>query len=416
MIAAVKTDERTRTELGEAALTELLANLWPGDCQLCGRALGNVDPALVVDVLAGVSASAGLFHPGCRAPSWNDTGHVQATSEATLSFVTKSFLMPLTDPRGRQVLRATMLVNPSLESVTLRPHGGGWVVGTAAQYRQAGLGVLGVDFAGDRPVANARAWIREHDGDLELVVVFGDAVWTVGVNTQLAQEARAAGGIVLAVSTALHPDQITTLEPVVTASRAQTLLMGWIALADGPVVMPGQQAVDELLDWYHPRASVVDGDRMTIDPGKVLDNIALAMERIELDISTPISIEEDVVTFDELASLIATMHLGPSIAAHVVNNAMRIMSSGRYPEHLVRFPFPERFDLREMSGLRLSDEQHQIAKDIFNRRITSAADLTEDETAQVRRLDVDGQAQVFLALFYMYGAKLGAIQHRLGNQ
>ncbi|KOV84621.1 hypothetical protein [Nocardia sp. NRRL S-836] len=123
---------------------------------------------------------------------------------------------------------------------------------------------------------------------------------------------------------------------------------------------------------------------MTIDPGKVLDHIALAIERIELDITTPIRLDEDVATFHEITSLIDTMHLGPTIAAHVVDTAMRILSSGRYPEQLVRFPFPERFDLREMTGMKLSDQQHQIAKNIFIKRITGATDLTEDDTAQVR--------------------------------
>lgn len=416
MIAAVKTDERTRTELGEAVLSEVLANVWAGDCQLCGRSLGSSAPALVVDVLAGSYASASLFHPGCRAPSWNDTDDVRTTSAATLSFVTRSFLMPMTDQHGQDVVRPTMLVNPSLESVKLRRDDAGWIVHTVEQYRQAGLGLPGVDFAGDRPVAGARAWIREHGGDVELAIAFGEAVWTVGFTTQLAQAAREEGGVVLAVSTVLHPDEITTLEPIAAAVQARALLLGWIALADGPAAASGQQAVDELLDHYHPRASVVDGETLTIDPGKVLDNIALAMERVELDITTPISLEEDVVTFDELATLIATMGLGPAIAAHVVNTAMRIMSSGRYPEQLVRFPIPENFGPREMPGLRLSHEQLTIAKEIFNQRTSSAADLTEDETARVGNLDVDGQAQVFVALFHMYAIKLSVIQHHLRDQ
>ena len=47
--------------------------------------------------------------------------------------------------------------------------------------------------------------------------------------------------------------------------------------APGPAGQ-AQQAVSEMLDPYHQRASVSDGDRMLIEPGKVLANIALAME------------------------------------------------------------------------------------------------------------------------------------------
>jgi hypothetical protein len=72
-----------------------------------------------------------------------------------------------------------------------------------------------------------------------------------------------------------------------------------------------QQTVRELLDQDHPRASVSEGDRITVLPGKVLENIALAMERVDLDINTEISIEEDVVPFDELTALISSMGMGP---------------------------------------------------------------------------------------------------------
>lgn len=69
---------------------------------------------------------------------------------------------------------------------------------------------------------------------------------------------------------------------------------------------PDEQAqqVSELLKRYHPRASMSDGDLMIIELSKVLENIAFTMERVDADINTPISIAEDVVTVDELMSLI----------------------------------------------------------------------------------------------------------------
>ncbi len=154
---------------------------------------------------------------------------------------------------------------------------------------------------------------------------------------------------------------------------------------------------------------------MLIEPGQVLANIAFAMERVDTDIDTPVSIEEDVAPVDELASLIQDLRLGPVLAIHVVNTAMRIMSA-RYPAELVRTPLPPQYDLRQLAPLSITDQQHEIAKTIFNRRTTSTADLTEDDAAELELLGMADQMQIFVALFYMFGTKVGAIKHRTGIQ
>ena len=175
----------------------------------------------------------------------------------------------------------------------------------------------------------------------------------------------------------------------------------------------GQQ-VSEFVDHYHRRASLRDGDRMIIQPGKVLDNITEAMERVDLDINTAVSIEDDVVTADELMSLIQDLRLGPTLAVHVVNTAMRIMSA-RYPADLVRSPLPPEYDLRTILALDITDQQHTIAKTLFNQRTTSATDLTEQDIAgQLEPLTVPDQMELFVTLFYMYGTKVGAMKHHTG--
>lgn len=174
--------------------------------------------------------------------------------------------------------------------------------------------------------------------------------------------------------------------------------------------------VHELLDRDHSRASISDGGRMMVDPGQVLDNIALAMERLDVDIDTPVSIEEDVVSFDELAGLIQSMRLGPTFAVHVVNTALKILAA-RYPAELVNSPLPPEYDLRVMQpALQVDDEQHETAKAIFNRRTASAGDLVETDVAELEPLSANDQLQVFVILFYMYGTKLGALKHRTGIQ
>ncbi|MEO6083108.1 MAG: hypothetical protein ABIQ18_08375 [Umezawaea sp.] len=135
---------------------------------------------------------------------------------------------------------------------------------------------------------------------------------------------------------------------------------------------------------------------------------------MDLDINTPISIEEDVVPLTELLTLIQTLALGPTLAVHVVNTAMRIMSV-RYPEDLVRTPLPSQYDLRKIVPLTMSDREHAIAKALFNRRTASAVDFTEDDIAEdLAPLQANDQLQVFVALFFMYGNKIGAMKYTTG--
>jgi hypothetical protein len=194
--------------------------------------------------------------------------------------------------------------------------------------------------------------------------------------------------------------------------------MSWFSRKPGKPREPDPddqaQQASEFVDQYHRRASLRDGDRMIIQPGKVLDNITEAMERVDLDINTVVSIEEDVVAVDELMSLIQNLRLGPTLAVHVVNTAMRIMSA-RYPAELVRTPLPPEYDLHKILALNITDQQHNIAKSIFNQRTTSATDLTEEDIAsQLEPLTVPDQMELFVTLFYMYGTKVGAMKHRTG--
>jgi len=134
---------------------------------------------------------------------------------------------------------------------------------------------------------------------------------------------------------------------------------------------------------------------------------------VDTDIHTPISIEEDVAPFDELVTMVQTLRLGPTLAVHVANTAMRIMSA-RYPAELVRRPLPAQYDLRKLAPLTITDQQHEIAKTIFNRRTTSTADLAENDVPELESLDFTDQMQIFVALFYMFGSKLGAMKYRTG--
>ncbi|MFC7535355.1 hypothetical protein [Actinoplanes sp. GCM10030250] len=175
------------------------------------------------------------------------------------------------------------------------------------------------------------------------------------------------------------------------------------------------QAVQEMIDPYHSRASIVDGDRLVLQPGQVLSNVALAMERLDNDINTPISIS-DFVTEDELMGMIKNLRLGALLSAHVVNTAMKIMSA-RYPAELVRRPLPDQYDLRKLHPIRLTDHEHETARTIFNRRTASTADLEPDDLQPaLKPMDSSEQMQVFMALFFMFGTKVGAMKYSTGIQ
>lgn len=187
-----------------------------------------------------------------------------------------------------------------------------------------------------------------------------------------------------------------------------------IRLSRAEVPDAGEQEARELLDQYHQRASMRDDERILIAPGKVMENIAVAMERVDLDIGTEISIEEDVVSTDELMNMVDELGMGPTLAIHVVNHALRIMSA-RYPDDLVARPLPPGYDLRQLTRMTMSDHVHDVAMVIFNRRTTRGVDLTEDDVAaDLAPLDVPDQMTVFVALFCMYGTKVGAMKTATG--
>jgi hypothetical protein len=105
------TDERTQSRLGDDSLDEVLASLWPGDCQSCGQPLGSLPPVLLVDDL-GVLIRASLHHNGCRAPGWNDSLLITTSSTGLPTWRTVVLLLPF-EAGGEEIRVAGLLVNPA---------------------------------------------------------------------------------------------------------------------------------------------------------------------------------------------------------------------------------------------------------------------------------------------------------------
>ncbi|WP_329792476.1 hypothetical protein V1227_11355 [Lentzea sp. DG1S-22] len=177
---------------------------------------------------------------------------------------------------------------------------------------------------------------------------------------------------------------------------------------------PLDRETRELLDPHHHRASAHLGDQLLVDPVQVLENVAMAMERVDLDISTPVSIEEDVATLEELVAMVEHFDKGPALVAHALNTAARVMNA-RYPAELVRHPLPHDCDLRRLFHADVDERSQDVARAIFNQRLAENADVRDSEIA----VDLDGlsseqRIEVFMAVFFLYGIKVGALQNRTG--
>lgn len=173
------------------------------------------------------------------------------------------------------------------------------------------------------------------------------------------------------------------------------------------------QATTALLDPLHDRASVLEGDQLIVVPGKVLANIELAMERIDNDIDTSVAIG-DFASPEELMLLVGTMSMGPVLLERTLNTAFRIMLN-RYPEELVRAPFPPEFDVRILTPLDVTDRQHEVARSLFQLRAgTDIAIGSELVKVEIRECSGPDVVSIFMVVFAMYGLKVSAIQHRTG--
>lgn len=159
---------------------------------------------------------------------------------------------------------------------------------------------------------------------------------------------------------------------------------------------------------------------MMIDPGKVRARLALAIERVDLDIDTAFSLADDVVTLDELTAMIR-MGLGGVLIADVVDMAFRVMFA-RYPEELVRRQLGPDYDLRQIYPVSCTDIEHDRAVAIVNRRAGRISDLaagrldqTDDGIDDVLAdLGEPEQLQVFTAVFFISMSKISALKYLTG--
>ena len=258
MGAEFQASAATIDRLGDMAMRELAEHLWAVDCQSCGRPLGGRWPALVVNNMI-TSASASLHHRRCRRPRWNDTGSLALNTAELLSNFTRLVLAPFPATSGSEQpfeVRPMLVVNPSLEQVILRQDPDQrWRVGTVDLYSQFGLTRVSatlreLDLA--RPVAGARGQLAGED----LVVRVAMEDWSSPIEPAFAERVRELGGVVLAVTTMLHPGQLTDLESMRAAVLAGQVAMGWVAVDTGvrTGTVPSSEHLEQIVHPASERA------------------------------------------------------------------------------------------------------------------------------------------------------------------
>lgn len=227
----------TRAELGRDGLAELTASLWPVDCQTCGRPLGAQPPALAVDDMT-VFAWASLHHERCRAPGWN-SGPVITQTNAGVSHRSRLAMMPTQGSRraaGPDGALPMMVVNPGMESVTLRRDRGRWRPAFHSVFAAAGMVPPGRKLRIRRPVPGATATLTPAAARI-ILKDLPDAVYESDLDAEndgtgpFRREITSQGGIMLAVTHVVDPAAGDLARQLASAMRESRMLCGWVALA-----------------------------------------------------------------------------------------------------------------------------------------------------------------------------------------
>ena len=215
-------DRRTQAKLGGDALSEVLAALWPGDCQSCGTSLGPDQPALAIDDLP-VLTRATVHHRACQAPRWNDSQTLQTPTSALLTWRTVALLLPF-QPSRRVIRAAGLLVNPGLEEVWLTEDASGWHPRLEPAFAAAGLTHL----AQGMPIGNPAAGVTGHLSQTALSAeITGRAErYTCAAAPAIRAAAAKLGGFVLLVTHAADPCQLTP-DTLMDVFASPVTLVGW---------------------------------------------------------------------------------------------------------------------------------------------------------------------------------------------
>lgn len=227
-------DERTREQLGEGGLDELAATLWLKDCQTCGWELGTPRPSLVCTDMM-VMCRATLHHSRCQTPQWIDSGPIISPTAELLSYDTQTFLMPgqvygADGTPSHIETRPVFYVNPGLEMALLKRTDQGWRNEAAHGYEHFGLYRPTPGHAFDQVAEGVTA--RINGDDIEITMPF--AHWTCGMNVPFREAVEDSGGILLALTSAARPSDMSNADDFIKPLHAGRVSLGWVRLDNTP--------------------------------------------------------------------------------------------------------------------------------------------------------------------------------------
>ncbi|WP_431879038.1 hypothetical protein [Amycolatopsis sacchari] len=208
-LSKVLVDPFTRSELSRSGLEELSRNLWLGCCLSCGGELADDVPS-VLAVDEAVAVTVTLHHRACRRPQWIRNG--PGFLGRYITTVTALVLVPYGDP-SRDPFLPTVLVNPSLEQVSLAPdEHGRYRATTVADHQALGFGVPAGGVIPRSETEDICSWLTED----ALIVRCHQQYWRIDVppGHPYAREIVEFGGVVLGISTALNPYDMRNPEPI----------------------------------------------------------------------------------------------------------------------------------------------------------------------------------------------------------
>ena len=244
MTRSIRVEPVVALPLGEDA-AELTDLLWPGRCQTCGEALqpdggasrsgaangsAGAPDEIVVAVDEGASfAVASLHHRRCRSPEWRVPS--DGAERGRQDFVTTStalVMLPLTLP-GAGGPTPTVLVNPSLERLSLNPGARPpWRI-SLARYQAAGLRAPGRDAVPSTPVPGS--WWDLDDEDvltLHLVTSHPESYQVRVLDPGHLAHLDERPQLLLAVTHAIDPERLHDLDDLAVAMITGRVLCGWI--------------------------------------------------------------------------------------------------------------------------------------------------------------------------------------------
>jgi hypothetical protein len=223
----VLVDDATRTNLDANILDDVISCLWPKDCQSCGWSLGDEPCSLVVDDTL-VIAHASLHHVKCQAPRWNDSGLHEYNGAPLISWIVNSVAFPAGPAGNPNDFIAGIVLNPSLERVSLRRgNKGKWEVSAVHLFREMGFTSPREGIYLGRPVPHSgiimtpTSWRVHLAGGLE--------VYEVGPEPEMNKRALKHKGIFAIITQVADPSELT-LDVMNKIMASSHTVAGWVPL------------------------------------------------------------------------------------------------------------------------------------------------------------------------------------------